>query len=380
MTSARPIGAGLAPLVAVVALGALWPLSAYLVAPAVLPLLVFGVAVGAVVVSRPEYGLALVVALSPLTNLSVPGLGGAAKPIQAMIPMLVFALLGWGIVAFRRRDRLVRTSGLAVPVALFGAVALASSLQAISPSAAINKLLLVFTACALFLAVVHICRDRRSAMVVVVGCVVALLIGGLHGVGQQVLGLVGEAGFVADGEIIARVQGSFGHPNQYAGFVALLIPLALCLMLTRQVAPGLRLLCAAAVVFGLAGLTLSYTRGAVIGLVAGGLLWLAFLRPRAAVIAVLLVAVATVTVAPATLKDRFTGGESSDVGLRQDLWGSALDIYGESPVLGVGLSNFKEGYARLPASLANASQRRLLHNRQILIPPHAANLYLNVLA
>lgn len=109
-------------------------------------------------------------------------------------------------------------------------------------------------------------------------------------------------------------------------------------------------------------------------------MWLAFVKPRAAMAVALVSVVAILAFAPATLKDRFSGDSSGDVTLRQDLWGSALDIYSQRPLLGVGLSNFSEGYRTLPSTLASASQRRLLHNKQVLIPPHAANQYLNILA
>jgi O-antigen ligase len=46
----------------------------------------------------------------------------------------------------------------------------------------------------------------------------------------------------------------------------------------------------------------------------------------------------------------------------------------------VGVGNFPVAYAALPSTLANASQRRLLNQHGLLIPPHAQNLYLNVLA
>jgi O-antigen ligase len=374
VTLRRPLS-GPAVLLAAIALAALWPVSAYVKSPAAFPLLLAALAAGAVTITRPEFGLAIVVALSPLTNFVV----NRDKPIQTLIPVLTVGLLAWGALVVRREGRL-STRGLTLPVLLFAGVALASSMHAIAPSQAINKLLLVFTASALFLAVVQVCRNAQAPLVVVGGCIAALLIGGLHGVIQQVTGTYGDAGFVADGEVIARVQGSFGHANQYAGFMAFLIPLALALLVTRETTPRLRVFACGALVAGLAGLTFSYTRGAMIGLVAGGLLWLAVIRPRAAAMSVVLVVIGALALAPGSLKDRFTQGDSGDVTLRQDLWGSALDIYSGSPVLGVGLSNFKEGYARLPASLANASQRRLLHNRQILIPPHAANLFLNVLA
>lgn len=374
MTLRRPLS-GPAVLLAAFALAALWPVSAYVKSPAAMPLALAAAAAAAVTITRPEFGLAIVVALAPLTNFVV----NRDKPIQTLIPALTVGLLVWGAMVVRREGRLP-SRRITLPVLIFAGVALASSMHALAPSQAVNKLLLVFTACALFLAVIQVCRSRRAPTVVLAGCVISLLIAGLHGVIQQITGTYGEAGFDDNGVIVARVQGSFGHPNQYAGFCALIIPLALGLVLTKQASPRLRLLSGAALAAGLSGLTLSYTRGAVIGLVAGGLLWLAIIRPRAAAIGTVFVVIAAIGLAPGTLKQRFTGGESSDVSLRQDLWGSALDIYAQSPVLGVGLSNFKEGYAKLPASLSSATQRRLLHNRQVLIPPHAANLFLNVLA
>ena len=92
------------------------------------------------------------------------------------------------------------------------------------------------------------------------------------------------------------------------------------------------------------------------------------------------IAVAGVALAPSALQERVSDPAGGDLGLRADLWGSALDIYSQRPLLGVGLNNFEAGYATLPSTLANASQRRLLHQGQVLTPPHAANLYLNILA
>ena len=66
--------------------------------------------------------------------------------------------------------------------------------------------------------------------------------------------------------------------------------------------------------------------------------------------------------------------------LRADIWSSALDIYSDHPVLGVGVDNFSVAYADLPATSSRASQRRLLHQDQLLTPPHAQNQYLNIMA
>jgi O-antigen ligase len=68
------------------------------------------------------------------------------------------------------------------------------------------------------------------------------------------------------------------------------------------------------------------------------------------------------------------------VTLRSDLWKSALDIYSRDPVLGAGLGRFPDAYKALPSTGTIASQKRLLHNQQVLVPPAANNLYLTTLA
>jgi O-antigen ligase len=92
------------------------------------------------------------------------------------------------------------------------------------------------------------------------------------------------------------------------------------------------------------------------------------------------VAIGGVAVAPSSLKERLSDPAGSDLGLRADLWNSALEIFRGSPLLGVGLADFSDGYSRLPAQLSTGAQRRLLHQQQVLVPPHANNLFLTILA
>ncbi|MGZ8649190.1 MAG: O-antigen ligase family protein, partial [Solirubrobacteraceae bacterium] len=215
-------------------------------------------------------------------------------------------------------------------------------------------------------------------VVVVAGAVGGLLVAGAQGVVQKLSGRVSEAGVLVGDEVVGRVAGSFSHPNQFAGFLIALIPLALTLAVDRRAAsPALRRLAAVAATLALAAVAFSFTRGAVAGLVAGGLVWLAVVRPRVAVAALVGVAIGGVMLTPAALKDRLTDPAGEDLGLRADLWSSALDLYGTRPLLGVGLGNFGEAYGRLPST---GTQRRLLHQRQILVPPHANNLFLTILA
>lgn len=362
-------GAGLAIALA-------WPLSAYAFGPLMLPALLAVIGLGFLIARKPEYGVALALALAPWTNLQV---GEEGRPLRLVIPALALGLVAYGGLVAHREGRVSRP--LAGAVLLFLGASLASAVQALDPASSITKLAGLLTAVALFFAVLEICHGRRELLIVASGAVAGLLVASAQGVLQHFLGQFSELGFVADGEIVARVQGSFGHPNQYAGFLAVLMPLAATMLLTSAVPGRVRWLAGAALTLAVPAVIFSYTRGALIGLVLGSLVWLAFVRPRTALIVALSVGIAGAALAPGLLKDRFVNqSNSEDVSIRSDLWGSALDIYTQRPLLGVGLNNFEEGYATLPSTLANASQRRLLHQGQVLTPPHAANLYLNILA
>ena len=185
---------------------------------------------------------------------------------------------------------------------------------------------------------------------------------------------------VIDGDVVGRVAGAFSHPNQFAGFLIGIIPLAAALAVTRAVPRGLRANATLAAGLALSAVVLSFTRGAVLGLAVGSLVWIAVARPRLAVPLVVAIALAGAVIAPGALGERLRSPTGDDIGLREDLWNAALDIYATSPVVGVGLANFGEAYTGLPAQLGSGTQFRLLHQSQLLVPPHANNLFLTILA
>lgn len=365
------------PLVALVTAAA-WPLTAYMVHPAVLPVLLASGFAGAVIVQRPEWGIAAVLALVPLTNMAV----GDVKPLHVVLPALSGAVLLHTLLVARDSTAKPASSWLLMTVALFCGAAVISSMFALDPGDSVNPLVIVLTAVAVFFSVLQIGDASRRLEVVVVGLLLALLTATVHGIAQQVLDAYGPSGGVLiDGEVVSRVQGAFGHPNQYANFLAVLMPLAGAVALTRSAPPRLRFLGAGAFLLAVQPLIFSYTRGAIVALVIGSLLWLAIVRPRTAILVAAVVAVVGFSLAPQALRERLQPeGAAGDIGLRTDIWQSALDIYAQSPITGVGLGNFSVAYERLPAVVADGAQRRLLHQSELLVPPHANNLALTVLA
>lgn len=366
----------------VVALGiaGAWPLTAYRISPLLVPALLIAAGAATLVLLRPEYGIAIVAALAPVTNFQLGGPGGL-KPFQLLLPALAGGVVVYAILVCRGREGTRETSWLSIAVLVFVAASVASSIQALDPAETVKKLVVLISAAAVFYGTLEICRSSRERLVVVGGILAGLVIASGQGVLQQYLGHTGEYGIVADGSVVGRVQGSFGHPNQYGGFIAVLVPLAAVVALTRGFGTPRRWFAALALALAVPAITFTYARGAILALVVGSLVWLAILRPRLAVLVAVVVGIAATSLAPAALKERFDPGKSTgDITLRADIWSAALDIYSREPLLGVGLNNFGEAYRALPTTLDNASQRRLLHQTEVLVPPHAQSLYLNILA
>jgi O-antigen ligase len=376
---------------AVLVLGAaliavLWPLTAYAINPLALPSLLALAFGAALILRRPEYGLALVLALSPLINSVIPVNGGGeislpSEPFQVLVPVLALGVLVYSLLVVRidtQSGPHLRLLGTAV--ALFATSALVSSAQALEPSASLAKVLLIFTATILFFSVRQVCKQPNQFLVVVGGALAGLAIASTQGILDQMLGVFSTQGFVSGTEVVGRVQGSFGHPNMFGGFLAFLMPVGIAIAFSSSFSTAMRWLATLAVALAIPAMVFSYARGAMLGLFLGAVIWLALLRPRVALAIGAIVIVGAVAFAPGALKSRFENDSSSDVTLRSDIWNGAIEIYSGQPVFGVGLNNFQTAYGKLPSTSATSSQRRLLHNEQLLVPPHAQNIYLQALA
>ncbi len=363
----------------------LWPLSAYAFNPFLLPATIVVVGAAVVILWRPEYGIALALALSPLLNAHLSAPAGSditlpSKPFELLVPAALGAVFVYGVL-ISRDERRVGRPPLVLAFPVFVGVGMLSSLFAMDPAETVTKVFLLLAALTVFLGVFQICRDRDRLTVVVAGVVLAVLIAGVQGILQQADGQYSSEGFLINGQFVGRVQGSFGHPNQYGGFIAVLLPVAIAVCFGRGFPGGLRWLAGLAALAALPALNYSYARGAIGALLLGALIWLLLFKPKAAVFVAISAAIVVLAVAPVKLKDRFsTQDQAGAVSIRADIWGAALDIYSERPLLGTGPNNFPVAYKGLPSTLANASQRQLLHNELLLIPPYAQNLYLNVLA
>jgi putative inorganic carbon (HCO3(-)) transporter len=362
------------PLVAAVAAatGAIYAWSAYAIDPLVLPILIAAGCAIVVGLWRLEWGLGLMLFLTPFSeNASISD--PAAAPLRLAVILWAMLLVAAEGGRLLRSDEQIALPPLTRAAIAFVLVALIGVPVATDQGAALGKVLMLVGSVLLFvLGAVRLREWRRIEVVLGLAMGAGLLVS-LHTLYQQITGDVSLIGFVdASGAVEYRVTSVFFHPNQLAGYLVVLIALAAGLWrhFTRT---SLRVLAVTLIVFGLAAVLVTYSRGALVGLL--GLPLLYAREPRAwPVLACGAVLIALL--APAGWHDRIAGAGSLDapeIASRVDIWGAAVEAFEQKPVLGWGLNNFPNAYVAL-----ERPARDFLGGGRFDAPPTAHNLYLNV--
>ncbi len=203
--------------------------------PPLLTVLLLGGAVFAFfLLQKPLLALYLLIPTIPFSSLLSVSLGGFNVGLMEML--LAAALLAWLLrllTGARRRGERLRLAQppayLFLPLALFLGSVLLSWLTAFSLSASLVETAKWVEVLALYLFIINLLPADHIKWLVL-----AIL---LTGVAQAALGLyqfifkIGPAGFLLfDGRFL-RAYGTFAQPNPYAGYLGLVLPLALALSL-----------------------------------------------------------------------------------------------------------------------------------------------------
>lgn len=348
--------------------GCFYAYSAARLSPWVVPgLAAAGLAV-VVAYRRSEIGIATALVLIPAGTLGInPQLMTYA--VQAFsVYLACVAFFGW-------RARGGQTGGvpaMAVLVLVYLAVALLSVTQSPDLHSASRFMRSLLTGGLLFAAIVFTARSRRQLLWVLAGAAASAMIVGLHAMRDYASGGSHAVGFItSSGEVVGRATAGFSQPNQLGGFLVLLVPLALAgALISRR----WRIVFAFAAVAAAIGVYASFSRGALIGL---AIIPFVFLRGwRLWIIGPLLVLVVALS-APSLVRERFatltnSGGEIST---RVQIWHTALNIWENHPLVGVGLGGFPQAYSQ-----AFVPGKAFLPSTVFQPPPHAHNIFLQLMA
>jgi O-antigen ligase len=326
---------------------------------------------------RLEYGLAAALAVAALGATEPVSSGSSAINLAASaftsartwLILLAVIEVGRALASGRRLGW--PPVGTAA-IAMLAAALLALMIAPDAGSAAGDFFVLAGSVAFFFLIALLI--DGWERLKVVLGAIVAIgIVISLHALWQYATGNLSRIGFISEtGAVEYRVASTFAHPNQLAGFLVVMVAVGVALygFFSSRVA---RAACLALVGLAVLATVVTYSRGALLALLALPLVYAGMRRmwPLAVVAAAVIV-----LLAPGTWRDRVAGiGDTSapEIASRLDLWEAAGDIFEERPVAGVGL----DGYGPAYVDLAEGSR---LHLRLYGEPVNAHNVYLNTLA
>lgn len=362
--------AAFGPILAGALLGGLFPQVAYRFGPALLPSVLLLAALLVITLRRPVWGIVVALLLLPLGNLGLgygpPWLLGA---VWAGV-LFVMAVLR-GPAAGGRESREERIPALAWAVMLLILVTALGWAVTARPETALPATRTLLTGAFLFWAMIVFVRRPEDVRLVFLGIAGGALLVGGYATFQYLVGGEATAGFfTSGGTLISRVSAGFGQPNQLGGFLLLPLPFVVAgALMSRRRLPWLIVLAVASF-----GIYVSFSRGALVAL---AVVPLVFLGGRRALLATPVLALLVVVATPSLVRERFaTLTESgSEIARRTDFYATALEIWQQSPFLGIGPGGFPTAYAE-----ARVPGKGFVPATLFQPPPHAHNLALQLLS
>ena len=358
--------------------------------------LLVGTIGGLLLLIRPVIGLYVLAVAIPFGSIRTLSAGGVSLSLAQPVLALALATMVAQMLAHRRFTALRSVVTLAT-AGLVGALAL-SLLQAGDLRAAGTELFKWIEFVLLLACAATTIRAQESHWLVA-ALLLAGMAEGLLGI-YQFLQQVGPPGFMLFGRYM-RAYGTFAQPNPYGGYLGMLLPLACAVLLTRWRRRDpmhlqslwadrlLWLLGLASFATMFAGLIMSWSRGALLGALAGLALVLLALARRAWPL-FLALGLAAVVLAPLWSPlipgDYFARLDDTTAYLGQDLalveiddanfavierlahWEAAWRMFSRSPWIGVGVGQYPVVYPSV--SLARWQDPL----------GHAHNYYLHMLA
>ncbi|MHB8993284.1 MAG: hypothetical protein ACYC66_16820, partial [Chloroflexota bacterium] len=232
---------------------------------------------GLLLFAKPELAIYLLTISVPLGSLLVDTdreQGSlAVSPTEAIVGLLI---LGWIARSLARRRFVIAFTPLTIPLAAMLLVVALSGQQATNPALTLKESLKWLELAVVYLFIVAEMGTARQILTLLLMLLAGACIEALLGVGQFALGMGPE--FFAIGRFM-RAYGTFDQPNPYAGYLGMLIPLAVGLLLTRPT-PRIRIYALAVALLAMVAVGVSLSRGAWMGIGLGLFLMMLFWSSR----------------------------------------------------------------------------------------------------
>ncbi len=296
---------------------------------------------------RPE-ALLLLIALFPWVDwMARRGLGGLGPVWDDALLILAIVLLLWSVIVPRRSE--LWTVPIALPTLLAFAAAIGSVvIREVPGDVAFFALRVLFQPLLFYFLGFLLPKNRRVVQWVVAAFLLAGLALALHGLYQYATDAPMPTHWIdlrEVGSISTRAYSIIGNPNGLAAFLLMGSLLSLSLALTRGLTKLQRSAMAVVCVVHLAGVAVTFSRGAWLGLGAG-ILALLILAHRRYLVALVAAGVLGWFVIPQQFINRLTFAFSSTyiakslIAGRLYVWKMALGDIAAHPLFGVGLGTF----------------------------------------
>jgi hypothetical protein len=312
-------------------------------------------------------------------------MGGDYRIAMSLLDFALIALaVEYWLTVPREQRQPLRPAALKWLMIGFLGLALLSLNFAKEPALTFFEIIRLFRMTVLAWIVAKCVNDQAALRRVVLVLFAVTIAEGVLAVGQKLsggqlgIGLVGEPEKVMTqelntGDTAIRVGGTFGHANQFARFLGLVLPLALAVSIASQKKRD-RLLASAALLIGGGALVATLSRAAWIGvatasaLVFAAMIWRSVLRSRAlqSLKIVLLLIIPFVLINLGTFIARFTSKDEGSFATREPMARIAMKIIQDHP-WGIGFGNYRQWLPSYGDPAIPFTFQAKVHNMYLLI-------------
>ena len=257
------------------------------------------------------------------------------------------AIVAWILKKILARDLKLPQSDLNKPIILFTFVATLSVLHSFYIELSIRGLFKVLEYIGLYFVVIDTITTKRRFKCMLGFLITTLALVSIDGLIQYATGYDLVRNFSLQAS--KRVTASFGHPNDFAGYLIIIIPLLICLVIfSCPIKKWLKGLLGALLLIAMMCLALTYSRAAWLSFLLSCIFMAIIGKKKILWIFLAALVIMPFIIAPNTVKDRAMSFIKSDkVSMwRTYTWKGTARIIRKQPVFGNGINTYHRLYSQ----------------------------------